>query len=165
MENISVAVNKYCHVKTCSQCGETKLTTRENFSTRKESGMPRNPCRACIRKNVAAHSSSNPEQGRARAEKRRQQDIQAGQKPSKYTRTLFKNICIINQRGKCYYCKKQLFNEEGELDHKIPVNRGGTHIQGNFCVACLMCNRDKSDKTEEEFKDWLAKNLRHFTCN
>ena len=63
------------------------------------------------------------------------------------------------------YCKKQLFNEEGELDHKIPVNRGGTHIQGNFCVACLVCNRDKSDKTEEEFKDWLARNLKHFTCN
>jgi hypothetical protein len=30
------------------------------------------------KENVAAHSSTNPEQGRARAEKRRQQDIQAG---------------------------------------------------------------------------------------
>ena len=42
----------------------------------------------------------------------------------------------------CIYCgSKKLI----EIDHTIPINRGGRHSIGNLVPACRSCNRGKSD--------------------
>ncbi len=52
----------------------------------------------------------------------------------------------------CHYCGERGGNLE--VDHMIPVSRGGTDESGNLTTACRRCNRQKKDRTPEEFKAW-----------
>lgn len=45
----------------------------------------------------------------------------------------------------CYYCKKR-FRGKFNIDHIMPLARGGSHSTDNLCVACPFCNRSKSDR-------------------
>jgi len=55
--------------------------------------------------------------------------------------------------GRCGYC-----GTEGplEMEHRVPIARGGTHALSNLIPACRRCNRRKGTKTEEEFRRSLA---------
>lgn len=50
----------------------------------------------------------------------------------------------------CYYCSCDL-NGVYDVDHKLPLSRGGLHSIENLCLACPCCNRRKHTRTEEEF--------------
>ena len=39
-----------------------------------------------------------------------------------------------------------------ELDHVVPVSRGGRHSEGNLQPLCRSCNRSKSNKTMMEWR-------------
>lgn len=52
--------------------------------------------------------------------------------------------------GFCVYCGRR--TGRLELDHIVPVARGGTGAFKNFMPACRACNSSKSDK---ECTDWL----------
>lgn len=55
----------------------------------------------------------------------------------------------------CHYC-----GEAGgrlECDHRIPFSKGGSDELDNLTTACRKCNRQKRDKTDSEFKNWLAR--------
>lgn len=58
------------------------------------------------------------------------------------------------QRGKCYWCEQPL-NGVYEVDHIIPLSKGGPHHSGNVCCACFRCNRSKHAKMPWEFSDRL----------
>lgn len=47
-----------------------------------------------------------------------------------------------HQSGQCYLCGETLSGRE-ELDHIIPVSKGGRHAIGNLAWACRRCNREK----------------------
>lgn len=51
----------------------------------------------------------------------------------------------------CSYCTTQ--DGPFELDHIIPVSRGGDNTAENLCVSCAPCNRSKRDKLVSE---WLG---------
>jgi len=53
---------------------------------------------------------------------------------------------------KCVYCSSV---QNIELDHIIPLSRGGNHSAGNLVSACRTCNRSKGFKTITEWR--LAK--------
>lgn len=61
------------------------------------------------------------------------------------------------QRGKCCYCDKPILFEEADIDHVVPVSRGGNNGRGNILVACQTCNRSKSNKTLMEWRVWKSK--------
>lgn len=71
------------------------------------------------------------------------------------TRDLFKR-----QKGTCYYCQKKLINpftkkgsgEMANLDHVIPLKRGGRNDIGNLVWACEFCNKSKNDKLPHEWR-------------
>lgn len=44
----------------------------------------------------------------------------------------------------CAYCRQDLKNVKYELDHVIPVKRGGLNWASNFVPACSSCNRKKN---------------------
>jgi 5-methylcytosine-specific restriction endonuclease McrA len=44
-----------------------------------------------------------------------------------------------------------------ELDHMVPLSRGGAHTRANVQLLCRSCNGLKSDMTFEEFMDAVAK--------
>jgi len=52
----------------------------------------------------------------------------------------------------CHYCGKMAT----ELDHVIPVSRGGRHEPENVVPACRSCNSSKGSKTVEEWKSRRA---------
>lgn len=76
---------------------------------------------------------------------------------------------IVNQvydktNGYCEYCGKKIhFQNYGipdatgswEIDHLIPVSRGGSDGIQNLFPACTFCNRSKQDMTGSEFIRWL----------
>lgn len=61
------------------------------------------------------------------------------------------------QQGLCYYCATTIKLDEVSLDHKISLNRGGTHSMLNLAAACQGCNFSKRDMTEAEFFTYLAR--------
>lgn len=54
----------------------------------------------------------------------------------------------------CYYCGCEIKSKK-TIDHKIPVVKGGTNDNENLVLACVHCNTQKNDKTEEEYREWL----------
>lgn len=52
----------------------------------------------------------------------------------------------------CQYCGKT--GGKLEVDHKLPVSRGGTSLIDNLVTACRHCNRQKRDKTANEYLKW-----------
>lgn len=38
------------------------------------------------------------------------------------------------------------------IDHKKPLSRGGRNTADNKALACYLCNQEKGDMLEEEFK-------------
>jgi len=54
--------------------------------------------------------------------------------------------------NKCIYCGSE---ENLEVEHRIPLSRGGSDWPANLAPACRPCNRSKSTKTEAEFKKFL----------
>lgn len=52
----------------------------------------------------------------------------------------------------CTYCGNK--SEKLECDHIIPISKGGLDDIENLTTSCLRCNRQKKDKTVEQFKEW-----------
>lgn len=55
------------------------------------------------------------------------------------------------QRGICCLCPKALVWGEFEIEHRIPVSRGGKHEMANLGLAHGPCNRAKGAKIKAEF--------------
>lgn len=53
----------------------------------------------------------------------------------------------------CYYCKKK--TDKLEADHMLPAIHGGGYTKENLVPACGRCNRRKSTKTVEEYREYL----------
>lgn len=55
-------------------------------------------------------------------------------------------ILIMERDGyKCRLCGKTAAETKLEVDHRIPVARGGTDSLDNLWTLCIDCNRGKSD--------------------
>ena len=65
-------------------------------------------------------------------------------------------VCAIlsrawyNQRGRCAYTGKRL-GRDAQVDHKIPISRGGTNAPANLHWVTPAANFVKRDKTHDEF--------------
>lgn len=55
----------------------------------------------------------------------------------------------------CVYCGR--VGGKLEVDHIVPISRGGTNEMSNLATACRRCNRQKKDKSEKAFLDWREK--------
>lgn len=47
----------------------------------------------------------------------------------------------------CQYCGRTSEDVILEIDHVVPVSKGGTNDEMNLVTACFDCNRGKSDRT------------------
>jgi len=52
-------------------------------------------------------------------------------------------------RNRCGYClsPQHLVMARLEIEHIIPLSKGGSNDEANLWLACPLCNRYKSDKT------------------
>ena len=58
---------------------------------------------------------------------------------------------IDAQSPVCSYCAIELSSDQIQLDHVIPLSKGGSHTIDNFAISCRSCNCSKGNKTLEEF--------------
>lgn len=137
-------------MKRCKKCGELKLETIENFNML-SSGNYRGTCKKCMAANTKKHYEENPNRVMDRVSKYKKQKEAA----DGYCSESDAEKIRISQEDRCAYCHVEL-NRGGELDHKIPVSRNGNNWPTNMAWACLTCNRDKHNKTAEEFFKWRA---------
>jgi 5-methylcytosine-specific restriction endonuclease McrA len=56
--------------------------------------------------------------------------------------------------GACIYCGSKTLIE---IDHRIPLIRGGSNLIENIAPACRSCNRRKNRRTEDEFRALLQR--------
>jgi len=64
------------------------------------------------------------------------------------------SILFEEQEGRCYLCGELLyasFDDPVDLEHKVPVSRGGSNDLSNVGLAHSRCNHEKHTKTEVEF--------------
>jgi len=69
--------------------------------------------------------------------------------------TLEQVINMMNQASICEYCHKPIAPLDYSIDHKIPLNKGGTNDISNLHLICIKCNKVKGDLTDEQFKDLM----------
>jgi hypothetical protein len=66
---------------------------------------------------------------------------------------------IIERDGSaCYICGAVLASDKVELDHLLPVARGGSSLPENLSVSCGPCNRRKGTQFGLAQYDQLLKN-------
>ena len=56
------------------------------------------------------------------------------------------------QKGKCNYCGCKLTIHHFHVDHKIPIERGGSERLSNKQFLCGPCNSRKGKLTDGEFR-------------
>lgn len=140
-------------MKQCSKCGELKPENTDHFNLL-PSGNFRGTCKTCMAKNTKKHYDIDPQKVMDRVSKYKNQKVAAG---GFCTELDAENIRVA-QDDKCIYCGLKL-NGRGELDHKTPVSRGGNSWPSNLAWACTTCNRDKHNKTVQEFLQWRAERI------
>ena len=136
--------------KTCTICAKTFPATREFFGHYSRNGKFKPNCRECERARVKAWRKKNPSKAAA-GYKRRQTRIDgwvpsAQQKVELYSKA----------DGQCRYCHSAL-GADAQVDHAIPVARGGSNEMDNLDLICPRCNQEKDAKTPEEYSDWLLR--------
>ncbi len=69
--------------------------------------------------------------------------------PRREVRFTRRNI-FFRDRNRCQFCGKVFPQRELNLDHVIPLSRGGTSSWENVVCACVACNSRKGDRTPHE---------------
>lgn len=105
------------------------------------------------KKDASEWRRANPDKVRAYANNRRAKVLQA---KGTHTAEDVANIFVL-QRGRCAYCKISLLAYE--VDHIVPISKGGANDRSNLQIVCKKCNRAKSAKGPIEFAQELGRLL------
>lgn len=103
-------------------------------------------CRERKRAYLQRWRQSNPERARAQTRKRRAIARQAAGNHDAHDVI----VQYGRQRGRCYYCNCKV-GKKYDVDHVVPLSRGGSNGPENIVIACPSCNRSKSDKLPHEW--------------
>lgn len=57
----------------------------------------------------------------------------------------------------CWYCQVPITLKTCEIDHIVPVVRGGKNHISNYALACVQCNRGKHTMSLRDFWTWLKR--------
>lgn len=64
-------------------------------------------------------------------------------------------IRLAKQKEHCHYCgcKLELFGpDKFQVDHFIPLSKGGENSMNNIVIACPGCNREKASRMPWEYR-------------
>lgn len=70
----------------------------------------------------------------------------AKQRGSDGTSRLTPRDLLAKQDGRCYLCQTPLTTATTQVEHIIPISRGGKHVDENLAAACAPCNLRKHDR-------------------
>jgi 5-methylcytosine-specific restriction endonuclease McrA len=139
----------------CVKCGQVKPLDHEHFNRTRTGQRWKTTCKACLAAVVRAYYDKDPDKVKARAKKYHDQKRKVGDAwTDEDVKTIRRSL-----NDSCAYCGTPL-NGGGEVDHIVPISRGGTNEAKNLTLACRTCNRDKHSKTGDEFRKWLRERQR-----
>jgi 5-methylcytosine-specific restriction endonuclease McrA len=72
-------------------------------------------------------------------------------------RFMVRHLQRLLRLGVCFWCGEDA-RADGELDHVVPLSRGGDHSEGNTVLACARCNNDRNSLLVIE---WRRRGLRN----
>jgi len=75
--------------------------------------------------------------------------VQYDKLPRREVRFTRRNI-FHRDRSRCQYCGGSFPQRELNLDHVVPLSRGGRSTWSNVVAACVPCNSRKGNRTPEE---------------
>lgn len=67
-------------------------------------------------------------------------------------------LVFAKTNGHCFYCGRAL-DATWERDHSTPRAQGGKYNPANLVPCCKGCNRSKSHRNSEEFKQFTKNKL------
>ena len=162
--------------KTCTKCGQTKPLNAFYASKRYRNGY-RPQCKKCLnegsRHTKSLYYINNQEAIKSKASSYRANNkdlIAIGKKewqksnPDKVLAYTTKRRKSMRENGIFYVSRSEIealynspcFNcgslNRIEIEHIIPISRGGTHSIGNLMALCKSCNASKGNKTFTEWK-------------
>jgi 5-methylcytosine-specific restriction endonuclease McrA len=82
--------------------------------------------------------------------------IQYDRLPSREVRFTRRNI-FYRDKNRCQYCGSIFRQKELNLDHVVPLSRGGASNWDNVVCACIPCNTRKGDRTPDEARMRLVR--------
>ena len=59
---------------------------------------------------------------------------------------------FFRDRNRCQYCGQKFLTRDLNLDHVIPISRGGRSVWRNVVCCCVVCNSRKGGHTPEEVR-------------
>ncbi len=71
--------------------------------------------------------------------------------PQEERKIVYKKCC-----GHCAYCGKEIMYKQMQVDHLVPLRKGGTDSIENYLPACRQCNHYKSTYDIEQFRKELG---------
>jgi 5-methylcytosine-specific restriction endonuclease McrA len=99
-----------------------------------------------IAERIKAWNAKNPEKVRMHAINRRHRTLSAG---GKLSRDIVRNLYIL-QRGLCPCCGQSL-GDKFDVDHIVPISKGGANIDSNIQLMRRKCNNFKRAKDPIDF--------------
>lgn len=162
-------------LKRCGRCEEWKPLDEFYPRKGKRAGERQSSCKVCAREITRTWCRAHPEVWQAWVNKNRDKTRAAqarhAQTPRRRLAHNMRNrvryavltqgmrkiegrftfdewIKLLSIFNGCAYCGA---TENLTIDHVTPLARGGDNRISNIAPACLPCNRDKSDRTLEEF--------------
>lgn len=157
--------------KICSKCKVEKPATKEFFGVRKHLKFGVDcVCKGCVslyrRKYYSKNSEKEKEQNRewtknnpdyaADWQKNNKDKVSASRQRYRARKNLTSGSFSENDKKNrfeyygncCFYCGS---SGPLEVEHRIPLSRGGSNHPSNIVPACRSCNAKKGTKTESEF--------------
>lgn len=84
-----------------------------------------------------------------RSKKARHARLSARRRGALIAELVYYDVIYERDEGTCQICWQPVKFEEGTMDHKIPISRGGPHIYTNIQLSCRPCNIDKGSEINE----------------
>lgn len=119
-------------IKFCPKCGSNKPLSEFHVIR----GVVTDWCMMCLQ---------------AETKRMREQDALNNHRRKSWTYQADKERLYRVYKGRCYYCGCELKGKY-DVDHYIPVSRGGGTGLENLVIACPTCNRSKGSKMPA---DWM----------
>lgn len=171
--------------KCCNSCGEEHPATSEFFEPRSDRpGKLRGQCKNCrrtktrlrvrkwIAKNRTRHNTNcdrwrktHPQRTKEILSKSKHAHPDANRKQCARRRALingaegYHTVDDIKrqyktQKGHCWWCGHKL-GKQYQVDHRIPLSKGGSNWPSNLVISCRHCNASKRDKLPQDFNGRL----------
>lgn len=155
----------------CTKCEQWLPQTDDYFPPQKKSKSGLDSwCKQCHAINTKEYLAKNPKPRKGRApllskevvaahkkeHKRRSQSHRRARIRKASGRFTKEDINILGrgQGWKCWWCGKSCENKY-EIDHRIPLSRGGSNLPENLCISCKFCNQSKNNKMPWEWNGRL----------